>query len=128
LKEICRRIAADEVRHYKLFHRNLVRCLARERIGFWRRLMVAAGRIAEVGDDELAWAYHAANEPGLAYDRRRGARAYARRASTLYRAGDVARAVALIFKALGLTPKGRLSRLTSRLAWAILRRRAARPA
>lgn len=128
LKEICRRIAADEVRHYKLFHRNLMRCLARERIGFWRRLRVAAGRAAELGDDELAWAYHAANETDLAYDRWRCARAYASGAYALYRARHVTHAVALIFNALGLAPKGRLARLTSRLVWAILRRRTAHPA
>src|SRR5271170_2720474 len=30
LKEICRHIAADELRHYKLFYRNLTRCLERD--------------------------------------------------------------------------------------------------
>jgi hypothetical protein len=62
LREICRNIAADEIRHYKLFYNTLVRCLARERVGFLTRLRVAAGRIAESEDDELAYAYHAANE------------------------------------------------------------------
>ena len=62
LKEICRNIAADEIRHYKLFYKNLTRCLERERIGFWRRMRVAAGRIVESEDDELAYAYYAANE------------------------------------------------------------------
>ena len=62
LKEICHNIAADEIRHYKLFYRNLGRCLERERIGFWRRLRVGFGRIAEAQDDELACAYHAAND------------------------------------------------------------------
>src|SRR5260370_36553340 len=38
LKEICGHIAADEFRHYKLFYRNLTRCLERERIGFFRRV------------------------------------------------------------------------------------------
>jgi hypothetical protein len=124
LREICRRIADDEVRHYKLFHRNLRHCLDREGVGFWRRLMVAGKRIAEVGDNELAWAYHAANETGLPYNRRRCARAYAGRAYALYRARHVTRGVALIFKALGLAPKGRLARATSRLVWAVMRRRA----
>src|SRR6516225_1390981 len=40
LQEICRNIAADEFRHYKLFYKNLTHCLDRERIGFWRRLRV----------------------------------------------------------------------------------------
>src|SRR5215470_11086285 len=80
LKEICRNIAADEIRHYKLFYKNLTRCLERERIGLWHRLRVAVGRIAEAEDDELAYAYYAANETAEPYDRNRCRRAYARRA------------------------------------------------
>lgn len=126
LKEICRHIAADEFRHYKLFHQNLIHCLERERIGFWRRLCVAAGRVAESEDDELAYAYYAANETACPYDRRRCKRAYARRAYALCREHHVARGIAMIFKAVGLTPTGRLSRATSRLAWTAMRWRAAR--
>ena len=36
LKAICARIAADEIRHYRLFHDHLERYLAREGLGFWR--------------------------------------------------------------------------------------------
>src|SRR5437868_7173342 len=71
LKEICRNIAADEIRHYKLFYSNLTRCLESERIGLWRRLRVGFGRILEAQDDELACAYYAANETAGSYDRRR---------------------------------------------------------
>jgi hypothetical protein len=126
LKQICSNIAADEVRHYKLFCRNLGRCLEAERIGFWRRLRIALGRIAEVEDDELAYAYYAANETALPYERRRCRRAYARRAYALLRQPHVAHGVVMICKAVGLAPRGRLARAASRLAWAILRRRAAR--
>ena len=41
LQEICRHIAADELRHYRLFYKNLDRYLAQERIG---RLRPAARR------------------------------------------------------------------------------------
>jgi rubrerythrin len=126
LKEICRRIAADEIRHYKLFCKNLARCLEREPLGFWTRLRVAAGRIAESGDDELAYAYYAATERTRPYDRRSYSRAYARRAFALYREHHVARAVALVFKASGLSPHGRLARSASRLVWAAMRYRAVR--
>lgn len=126
LKEICGQIAADEFRHYKLFYRNLKRCLERERIGFWSRIRVAAGRIAESEDDELAYAYYAANEAERAYDRRRCRRAYARRAYALCREHHVARGVTLIFRAIGLTPNGRLARAASRLAWLVMRSRAIR--
>jgi hypothetical protein len=125
LKEICCNIAADEIRHYKLFYRNLTRCLERERIGLWDRLRVAAGRIAESEDDELAYAYYAANETAP-YDRRRCNRAYARRALALYREHHVARSMALIFKAVGLSPYGRLARMASRLAWKVMQYRAVR--
>jgi len=121
LKEICRNIAADEVRHYKLFYKNLTICLERERIGFWRRLRVAAGRIAESQDDELAYAYYAANEAMRPYERRRCRRAYAARAYRVCCEHHVAHGVALIFKAVGLDPHGLLARTASRLAWRFIR-------
>jgi rubrerythrin len=126
LKEICRNIAADEIRHYKLFYRNLTRCLERERIGFWKRLRVAAGRIAESEDDELAYAYYAANESSRPYDRRRCKRAYARRAYALCREHHVGHGIAMIFKAIGLSPNGRLARLARWFAWNVMRYRAIR--
>ena len=55
-----------------------------ERIGLGAA-RVALGRIAESEDDEFAYAYYAANEGELPYDRRRYSRAYARRAFPLYR-------------------------------------------
>ncbi len=126
LKEICRRIAGDEIRHYKLFHRQLGLCVERQRFGLWRRLRVAIGRVAETDDDELACAYWAANDHVLPYDRRRCGRAYARRALALYRERHVAHGVALAFKALGLRPHSRPARAAGRLAWRLLRRRAGR--
>jgi hypothetical protein len=126
LKEICRNIAADEFRHYKLFYKQLVHCLERDRIGFWRRLRVALGRIAEAEDDELAYAYYAANDIAGRYDRRHCSRAYARRALALYRRRHVDHMVILVFKAIGLAPNGRLARVGSRLAWGTLHYRATR--
>jgi hypothetical protein len=126
LREVCRHIAADELRHYRLFYKNLDRCLAREGLGRWGRLRVALGRVAESEDDELAYAYYAANEPERAYDRRHYTRAYARRAYALYRPHHVERGVAMLLKAVGLTPNGRLGRIASRLAWRAMRYRAAR--
>src|SRR5712692_10864056 len=108
LQEICRHIAADELRHYRLFYKNLEHCLAYEGLGRLARLRVALGRVAESEDDELAYAYYAANESRLPYDRRRYSRAYARRAYRLYRPHHVARGVAMLLKAVGLTPNGRL--------------------
>jgi hypothetical protein len=126
LKEICRNIAADEIRHYKLFHRNLMRCLKRERIGLWQRLRIASQRIAEAEDDELAYAYYAANEPMGPYDRRRCIGAYSRRALALYRRHHVRHMVLMIFKAVGWAPRSRLAEAASHLAWRALRYKAAR--
>ncbi len=43
LREICHHIAADELRHYRLFYKNLDRVLGREPIGRLARLRVALG-------------------------------------------------------------------------------------
>ncbi len=111
LREICRRIAADEHRHYKLFYEHLRRYLKAENIGRWRRLLVAISRMRESEDDELAYAYFAATQPSDAvYDRRKFSAAYARRAFGLYRRPHVERAVAMALKAAGLSPNGRLNR------------------
>jgi rubrerythrin len=123
LKAICQRIAADELRHYKLFYTHLKRYLERERLGFWGRLKVAAGRVAESEDDELAYAYYAANEGEVPYQRKRYNNAYARRAYRVYRAHHIDRGMAMIFKTVGLTPNGRLNRIASRCAWWVMCRR-----
>ena len=124
LREICRRIAADELRHYRLFYKTMGACLVREPLSLCGRLRIALGRVAETEDDELAYAYYAANESGARYDRRRCARAYARRAFALYRPHHVERGVAMILKAVGLTPNGRLGAVLSYLLWGAMRWRA----
>ena len=124
-RAICRKIAADELRHYKLFYTHLDRYVVREGLGFWGRLRVAAGRITESEDDELAFAYHAANENG-AYDHARSNRAYVRRAYSVYRRPHIERGLAMAFKAVGLDPQGRLHRIVSLLAWTYISSRARR--
>jgi hypothetical protein len=126
LKQICAKIAADEFRHYKLFYEHLRRCLKRDRLSKWARLRVGWSRIAESEDDELAYAYFAANEPADAvYDRKRYTQAYAKRAYPLYRANHVQRAMAMVLKAIGLEPQGRLNALMTRAGLWFLRRRSA---
>jgi hypothetical protein len=125
LREICQRIAADEFRHYKIFYAMLKRCLEREPLGMWRRLRIAAGRIIEADDDELAYAYYAANENEYAapYNRRRCSAAYARRAYPLYRRHHVERGMAMVLKVVGLTANGRVNRLATRAACWLLHQR-----
>ena len=127
LKQICGKIAADEFRHYKLFYDHMRRCLKRDQLSKWRRLWIGWGRLAESEDDELAYAYYAANErQDVAYDRVRAQQAYARRAYPLYRPGHVQRAMAMVLKAVGLAPHGVLNGWMTRAGLWFLRSRAAR--
>lgn len=121
LRAICKHVAADEFRHYKLFYKHLKRYLEREGIGRLRRILVALRRIGESEDDELAYAYYAANGDGQPYERKRWSNAYAYRAFGYYRLKHVERAIAMTFKAAGLNPQGRLARLASRGAYGFLR-------
>ena len=82
--------------------------------------------MAESEDDELAYAYYAANESDRPYERRRYSGAYAGHAYRLYRPHHIERGVAMLLKAVGLTPNGRLGRLASGLAWHAMRYRARR--
>jgi len=123
LKAICRHIAADELRHYKLFYDHLGRYLARERLGTWGRLKIALSRIRESEDDELCYAWFAANQQGE-YDRKRASLAYLKHAYAVYRSHHVERMAAMVLKAAGLRPNGWLSRVLSALAWRAMRVRA----
>ena len=128
LKEICRLIAADEFRHYKLFYDTLGRYLKSERIGRARRLWVAVGRVLESEDDELSFAYYCGNDLAGPYRRKDCARAYERRVGRVYRPGHLARGVAMVLKAGGVRPQGWVGRNLSRLAWYAFRWRSATPA
>ncbi len=122
LKQICQKIASDEFRHYKLFYSHLKRYMARERLGVLRRVRVALSRAAETEDDELAYAYYAANHRGEGpYDRQTYVERYARRAFCHYRYGHIERAFAMVFKAVGLKPHGWLNRLVAAAAHRALR-------
>lgn len=122
LQQICRNIAADEFRHYKLFYDHLNRYLESDSLGKFARLKIALGRIAESEDDELAYAYFAANESGgVQYDRARFSREYMRRASGYYNRPVLERAVAMVFKACGFSPQSPVYRASCALAWWKLR-------
>lgn len=118
LKAICRKIAGDEFRHYKLFYDHMKRYEALERPGILTRARVILGRLRETrGDDELPMAYYCANRDEFAhYDRRLSGRAYSRRASRYYRSHHIERAIAMALKALGIRPNGRLALALARIA------------
>jgi hypothetical protein len=124
LRIICKQIAADEFRHFKLFYDHMRRYLARENISFLQRLRIAAGRISESEDDELAFAFHCGNEPdSVGYDHARCLAAYMAPAMRYYRFRHVERGMGMIFKAVGLPPRGRLSDLSAKLAWQLIQRK-----
>lgn len=126
-KEICRKIAADEFRHYRMFYTHMKRYLDREAVSTLRRFAVAYTRVRETeGDDELAFAYYAANGGAEPYDRQRCIDAYTGRAYRNYRPPHVERATAMVFKAVGLKPNTWLNRLATRGAWMLLQQRVKR--
>ena len=125
LKKICANVAGDEFRHYKLFYDTLNRYLGAEGLGRMKRLKIALSRIAESEDDELAYAYFAANAPENAvYDRKTYAREYMARAYAYYKKPQVDRAVSMVLKASGFDPKGRLGALAAKAAWFLIRKNA----
>ena len=112
LKAICRNIAADEKAHYALFHRALERYQREERLTLARRIRVAFSRIAETQDDELAYAYYAANvaRTGKAYVREENARAYSSIALGFYRPHHRARIADMFFEAVGMSTERGVAR------------------
>jgi len=124
LQQVCRLIAADEYRHFKLFYDHMRRYLVRENLSMLTRLRIAAGRITESEDDELAYAFHCGNEPeSLAYAHDRCIAAYMGRAMGFYRLRHIERSMGMVLKSVGLPPRGRLSVLGTKLAWTLLQRR-----
>jgi rubrerythrin len=122
LKQVCKLIAADEYRHFKLFYDHMRRYLAREKLGVLTRLRIALGRIGESEDDELAYAYHCGNEPeAQPFQHARCTAAYMARAMAFYRYHHIERGTGMILKTVGLPPRGRLSDLMTKGAWHLLR-------
>lgn len=119
LKDICARIAADELRHYKLFYTHLKRYLDKENLGVFKRFRIALGRITESEDDELAYAFFAAHRNGVAgdYQRKDSINRYFACACLLYKKRHIEKMTAMVFKAIGLKPHTALNRLFTRLAW-----------
>jgi rubrerythrin len=128
LKEIAGRIAADEFRHYKLFFETLNRQDEPD-LPFWRKLIVAATRVQESDDDELAYAYYCANvsaaeENSIPYNREDNARAYHAKAMSLYRRHHIKKLVQMVAKPCGIDPQGRIAEIATALLWRMLRMRA----
>jgi hypothetical protein len=128
LKEIAGRIAADEFRHYKLFYETL-QAQDEPDLPFWRKLMVAIGRVTESDDDELAYAYYCANVSAAdairtPYQRARYSKLATQAGMTIYRRNHIQRLVQMVAKVVGAEPHGRLAKLGGTLLWRMMRLRA----
>ncbi|MFT8368973.1 ferritin-like domain-containing protein [Acetobacter papayae] len=111
LKALCKQIAADEFRHFKLFYDHMHRYLQRENIGLLKRIRIALGRVTESEDDELASAYYTTNEPpSLPYDHQRCIAAYMARTMKNYQPRHLRRVTGMVCKIVGLKPHGLLER------------------
>lgn len=125
LSAVCRKIAADELRHYKLFYDHLRGYIARDKLSSWQRLSIALGRIGETEDDELSCAYWAANTLGAdPYDCREYGRRYLGQATRVYREAHMHRVANMVLKAAGLKAGGWYGGLARRVAWWGMRNKA----
>ncbi len=119
LRQIVEYMAGDEFAHYGLFFKSYRRYES-ELSSRWQRLRIAVGRINEADDDELSGAFYCANyaaESDVAYDRKRFADAYQKRALGFYERRHVERLVSMVAKAGGFKPQGWPVRAASAIAW-----------
>ena len=128
LKQIAGLVASDEFRHYRLFF-DLMNRQPEAKPAFWERLKIAVTRVSEAEDDELAYAFYAANVPAdqtdtVKYDRKAYFNAYQACAMKMYRRPHIERATAMIGRAIGLHPESYVVKLSGRAFWEVIRWRA----
>jgi len=120
LKEICKNIAADEFRHYKLFLSHMERYAGQGGQGAfskWDRLRVAFTRFREADDDEIASAFHSGNALPAPYSRPAATAGYGERAFGFYQERHVRRAGFMFAQAAGLNPEGWAAKALTRVLW-----------
>ena len=128
LKEIAGHIAADEFRHYKLFFETFQKQNEPD-LPFWKKLLIAIGRITESDDDELSYAYYCAmvpadQEAARPYDRAACSRLAFGNSVRLYRQQHVRKLTQMVAKSIGADPQGRLAKLASVMIWRMMKLRA----
>jgi rubrerythrin len=128
LKEIAGRIAADEFRHYKLFFETLHR-QAEPDLPFWRKLLIALGRITESDDDEICYSHYCAVVPAdqvaaVRYVRGAYSRKMFRLTVRIYRRHHIQKLTQMIAKAIGADPQSNVVKMAGAGIWRMLRVRA----
>ena len=125
LKEICRLIALDEVRHFKMFREPLDRKYGpQERLGRLSRFKVVAGRILETSDEELSFAYRAGNFPDVAIEPARSkeySAEFMKKISRLYQPEHYQMILGLTTKVVGIRINQRIRRLLAYVGYRLLR-------
>jgi hypothetical protein len=132
LKDIAGRIARDEYFHYALFQQHFRRTQKTVPMSLLAKLKVALKRFGEAEDDELGYAYFAANilphDSAAQYAARDYGKDYWRLAMQLYRRPHIDNAVRMILRAVGVRSNGWIYRGASAALWWITRRQVARVA
>lgn len=116
LKHICSKIAADELRHYKLFYTHFQRYQVQAPLSFLERFRIGLGRLLETDGDELATAYYTANEEKKPYNQKYYTKLYGKIVSQYYRKDNVTRAASMFCKAIGVNPQGWMQKLMTFVA------------
>lgn len=123
LKEICRRIAADEGHHYRFFMKYLEdKFLPLEGVGRYRRFKTTLKRVIEASDEELTAAFCAVNPDlvrGLSTLKAKND-VYFRTAAPIYRPRHLMAAIILLFRAAGVKPRPWLTNFLTRNFWRAL--------
>lgn len=127
LKDIAARIARDEYFHFQLFRKHFAHHEHATRMSLWAKLKVAMTRFNEAEDDELGYAYFAANilskDRMAKYQARNYGKDYWRAAMALYRRPHIDTGVRMILRAVGMPSNGWIYRRVSALLWWATRRR-----
>ena len=125
LKDICGRIALDEVRHFNLFRKALDSGYgSEEKLGMMARLKVIVGRMLEASDEELSYAFRAGNFPDEAIEHSRlkeYSDDYMRRVARLYKPDHWRLGLGLALKAAGIDASQRLRKFLAHVAHYVLR-------
>lgn len=123
LKEICRRIAGDEGRHYRFFMEYLEdKFLSLEGQNKFQRFKTTLKRLVESTDEELTTAFCVAN-PQLSEGRKTlkaQNEVYFRTAAPIYQPRHLITAMILLFRAAGIRPRPWLMQLIGRNFWRVL--------
>ncbi len=129
LREVAGKIASDEYFHYQLFAKYFAVYAKKNPMSLRARIKVALTRFQEAEDDELGYAYFAANvlsvEPYADYRLRDYGKAYWSKAIGLYERRHIDTAVRMILRAVNFKSNGWLAKLSTAGMWRIVQRRTA---